>query len=179
MSKFFEPDRHYYTSPPLGEGMVENAERELGVKLPASYIELLRTQNGGVPVRRCFYTDFPTSWSEDHFAISAIRGIGGEWGIDASIGGSDYLIREWEYPDIGVVAFHTPSGGHDAVMLDYSRNGRSEPPGVIYVDEDRIVRPVADSFENFIDGLVRCADCLSVTLRVSHPGGRSSGQADC
>ncbi|MDN3238245.1 SMI1/KNR4 family protein [Glycomyces tritici] len=162
MNFSFEEGMDHYTAPSLQAGMVESAERRLGVKLPRAYLEILRAQNGGVPYRRCFFTDFPTSWNEDHFAISAIRGIGGSWGIDAQVGGSRYLIEEWGYPDIGVVAFRTPSGGHDAVMLDYASAVRPDSPRIVYVDEDRVVRPVADSFEAFIGQLVRCEDCLDV-----------------
>ncbi|GAA1666379.1 hypothetical protein GCM10009830_10050 [Glycomyces endophyticus] len=162
MDFFFEQGMNYYTSPPLDVGMVESAERQLGVKLPRAYLEILRVQNGGVPFRRCCYTDFPTSWSEDHFAIAAVRGIGGSWGIDAQVGGSRYLIKEWGLPDIGVVAFRTPSGGHDAVMLDYSSAVQPDSPRIVYLDDDRVVHPIADSFEAFIDRLVRCEDCLDV-----------------
>lgn len=158
----FEQGLHQDTCPPLLPEMIEAAERHLGVILPRAYLDVLQIQNGGVPMRRCCFTDFPTSWNEDHFAIAAIRGIGGERGIDAPIGGSRYMIREWDYPDIGVVAFRTPSGGHDAVMLDYANADRPDAPKVVYLDEDRAVKPVADSFEAFIDRLVRCPDCLDV-----------------
>jgi hypothetical protein len=46
----------------------------------------------------------------------------------------------------------TPSGGHDTVVLDY-RNAEPGRPSVVYVDEDRIPRKIADSFEEFAEGL--------------------------
>lgn len=45
-----------------------------------------------------------------------------------------------------------PSGGRDTVMLDY-RNAEPGRPSVVYVDEDRIPRKIADSFEEFAEGL--------------------------
>lgn len=81
--ELFEDD-DYYTGPRLDGEMIWRAEEELGVRLPCSYIEMLRLRNGGTPQRRCFPTTFPTSWADDHFEISGIRGIGGSWGIDSS-----------------------------------------------------------------------------------------------
>ena len=85
-----------------------------------------------------------------------LLGISGEWGIDSTsgLGGSAYLIAEWDYPPIGVVIGLTPSGGHDTVMLDYSESGPAGEPAVAYVDEDRIPRRVASSFTAFTNGLV-------------------------
>jgi hypothetical protein len=76
-------------------------------------------------------------------------GAGNEWGIDHELG-SRYLIAEWDYPDIGVVAFGTPSGGHDTVMLDYTNLGPDGEPTVAYVDEDRVPRTIAGSFAEFL-----------------------------
>ncbi|MFJ6570664.1 SMI1/KNR4 family protein [Streptomyces sp. NPDC091292] len=155
MAELFE-DSDYYTGPPLDENMIRRAEEDLGVHLPSSYVEVLLHRNGGTPRRRCCPTTFPTSWADDHFEISGIRGIGGSWGIDSLSGrGSSYLISEWEYPPIGVVICDTPSAGHDTVMLDYSECGPSGEPSVAYIDEDRIPRRVADSFQDFLERLVK------------------------
>jgi len=69
------------------------------------------------------------------------------------------MIDEWGYPRVGVVFCEMPSGGHDAVMLDYSR-GAPEPV-VVYVDEDRVPRVVAASFTAFLASLVDCEDLES------------------
>lgn len=156
MNDLFE-DNDYYAGPPLDAAMVRRAEESLGVRLPSSYIELLFRRNGGIPRRRCYPTDFRTSWAPDHIQISAIRGIGGEWGIDSTSGlGSIDLIAEWGYPEIGVVICDMPSAGHDAVMLDYSANEGGGGPAVAYIDEDRAVRRLAESFEDFWNRLVSC-----------------------
>lgn len=147
-------DSDYYTCPPLTDDAVRAAEANLGRKLPESYLRLVRTKNGGMPKRSCFPTPYRTSWARDHIAIRAILGIGGDSGIDSELLGSHNLIREWGYPNVGVVICDTPSGGHDTVMLDYTVEG--DEPAVVYVDEDRVARPLAPSFEAFLSGLVDC-----------------------
>jgi hypothetical protein len=156
LSDIFEED-DYYTGPNLEAEMVRRAEDLLGIRLPRTYIELLYRRNGGIPKNRCCSTEFTTSWAPDHIQISAIRGIGGEWGIDATSGlGSADMIAEWGYPDVGVVICDMPSAGHDAVMLDYSESGPQGEPAVVYVDEDRIPRRIAGSFSEFLVQLVAC-----------------------
>lgn len=127
---------------PFREELVAAAELSLGVKLPESYIQLLRMRNGGRPVNRRVCTPFRTSWSRDGFEIHSIIGIGSSLGIDGEYG-SRYMIAEWDYPDVGIVIASTPSAGHDTVMLDYSKGGE---PSVIYVDEDRVPRAIAPQF---------------------------------
>lgn len=158
MTGMFDDD-DYYTGPPLNADLVRRAEKSLGVRLPVGYIELLSERNGGVLRRRCCPTEFATSWADDHFEIQALLGIGGEQGIDSLSGlGSADRIAEWEYPKVGVVIFDMPSGGHDTVMLDYTQSDQNEEPAVVYVDEDRIPKRVADSFNEFIAKLKSCAD---------------------
>jgi len=152
----FEDD-DYYTGPPLTDALVTSAERSLGLRLPPAYLEVLRTRNGGVPTARCFPTSFPTSWADDHVELSGLRGLGGTWGIDSeSALGSHALVREWGYPDIGLVLCDMPSGGHDVIMLDYRGCGPAGEPSVAYVDEDRVPRELAPSFAGFVQGLRAC-----------------------
>lgn len=156
MTGFFE-DEDYYTGPPLDVAMVRRAEEHLRVRLPAAYLDLLYRQNGGVPRSRCFPTGFPTTWAPDHIQISAIRGVGGEWGIDSATGlGNAAMIAEWGYPEIGVVICDTPSAGHDTIMLDYTESGPSGEPAVAYIDEDRVPRRIAESFDEFLSNLTSC-----------------------
>ncbi|NUT99583.1 MAG: SMI1/KNR4 family protein [Saccharothrix sp.] len=155
--EFWEADP-YYTGPPLTEDLVRGAEASLGVRLPRSYLALLGRRNGGTPRRRCAFTPFPTSWAPDHFEIRGLRGIGGKWGIDSPDLGSRYLVAEWGYPDVGVVICQLPSAGHDTVMLDYRECGPEGEPAVVYVDEDRVPRRVAGTFDEFTAILVACPD---------------------
>src|SRR5881397_4059468 len=69
-------DSYYFTGPPVTEEMIRAAEAKLGYKLPQSYIRLIKIKNGGSLKRDCFPTTVPTSWAEDHVALSGIRGIG-------------------------------------------------------------------------------------------------------
>lgn len=153
----FWDDSDYFTGPPLTSEALKNAETNLGFKLPEAYIELLRSRNGGTPRRDCFPTATPTSWAADHIALSGIRGIGGEWGIDSPTLGSEVMIREWGYPRVGVVVGECPSAGHDVVMLDYSLVGPEGEPRIIHVETERDpleVTVLAPNFAQFINGLV-------------------------
>jgi hypothetical protein len=150
-------DDDFYTGPPLTDALIALAESLLGVRLPSSYLGVLRTRNGGVPTARCFRTSFPTSWADDHVELSGIRGLGGTWGIESEGGlGSRALIREWGYPAIGVVLCDMPSAGHDVIMLDYLNCGSAGEPAVAYVDEDRVPRELAPTFAAFAHGLRTC-----------------------
>ena len=157
-SDFFD-ESNYFTGPPLTEGMIRAAEAQLGYKLPACYLRLLRVKNGGSPKRKCYPTGQP-GWADDHVEVSAIRGIGGTWGIDSEQRGNRYMIREWGYPDVGILIGQTPSAGHDGVMLDYSVCGPDGEPRVIHVDtegDEPQVQVLAPNFEAFLLGLVDCA----------------------
>ncbi|WP_068774290.1 SMI1/KNR4 family protein [Paenibacillus sp. FJAT-26967] len=157
--KEFWDESDYFTSPdPVTGDRIRETEHLLGYKLPQSYLELIQSRNGGSPVNSCFPTDTPTSWAEDHVAVSGICGIGGTWGIDSEDFGSRFMIEEWGYPDIGIVVCECPSAGHDAIMLDYSECGREGEPRVIHVDVETDGEPrrtfLAEDFESFIRGLV-------------------------
>ena len=150
--EFFEDD-DCFTGPPITPELIQGAETRLGVRLPAAYKNLLSERNGGSPRRRCFMTDFETSWAPGFFEISALLGVGGERGIDGDMG-SDYLVGEWDYPDIGVVICVTAAAGPDTVMLDYRDCEPGDEPSVAYIDEDRVPRTSASSFDGFVSQLV-------------------------
>lgn len=146
-----------YQSDSPSDELIASVEEELGYKLPSSYISWMKRQNGGVPINTCFPTEYPTSWAEDHIAITGILGIGREksYSLCGDLG-SRFMIEEWGYPDIGVVICDCPSAGHDVVMLDYRACGRNGEPEVIHVDQedDYEITFLADNFEAFIRGLV-------------------------
>ncbi|MGG4441671.1 SMI1/KNR4 family protein [Brevibacillus fortis] len=148
--------KSYLSEPPTDE-LIASIEEELGYKLPASYLALMRQQNGGVPKNTCFPTEDPTSWAEDHIAITGILGIGREksYSLCGDLG-SLFMIEEWGYPDIGIVICDCPSAGHDVVMLDYRACGKDGEPEVIHVDQesDYEITFLAENFEAFIRGLV-------------------------
>ena len=67
-----------YVSEPPSDELITSVENELGYKLPASYIWLMKQHNGGIPRNTCYPCDEPTCWAEDHVAITGIFGIGRE-----------------------------------------------------------------------------------------------------
>ncbi len=163
-TNFWEDDayalREYVSEPPSDE-LIASIEQELGYKLPASYIWLMKQHNGGIPADTCFPTDCSTSWADDHVAISGIFGIGREkkYSLCGKFG-SQFMIDEWEYPAIGVAICDCPSAGHDMIFLDYRECGPQGEPKVVHIDQecDYEITPLADNFEEFIRGLVNDDD---------------------
>ena len=94
--------RKEYVGAKLTSEMIQKVEHELGYKLPASYIALLKSQNGGIPLNTNFPTTEPTSWADDHVAITGILGIDSSktYSVLGSIGG-EFMKNEWGYPNIG------------------------------------------------------------------------------
>ncbi len=135
-------------------------ERELGYRLPPSYIEFMRFQNGGIPRRTNHRTRERTSWSPDHIAITGLFSVGGDRPCSL-LGefGSRFWVAEWGYPPIGVYFADCPSAGHDMLCLDYRACGPVGEPQVVHVDQELEYRVtfVASSFEAFIRGLQRDA----------------------
>lgn len=157
---FWDDDEYamneYIGAPPTEE-MIEETERELGYKLPESYIWLMKQHNGGIPFNVCFPCDEPTSWADDHVAITGIMGVDKDkiYSLCGQLG-SRFMIEEWGYPDIGVAICDCPSAGHDMIFLDYRECGPQGEPKVVHVDQedDYYVTLLADNFEEFIRGLV-------------------------
>ena len=136
--------------------MIESVEKELGYKLPESYIWLMKQHNGGITTKSCFPANEPTTWAENHVAITGILGIGREkrYSLCGEFG-SQFMIDEWEYPAIGVAICDCPSAGHDMIFLDYRECGPKGEPKVVHVDQehDYKITHLADTFEEFICGL--------------------------
>ncbi|WP_338754461.1 SMI1/KNR4 family protein [Bacillus sp. FJAT-52991] len=76
LQEFWGESDYFTISIQVKEKMIEEAEQQLGYKLPDSYIELIKIKNGGRPVN----TIYPMTMY--HIAIDGIRGIGGNNGID-------------------------------------------------------------------------------------------------
>ena len=145
-----------YVSDSPSDELIASVEEELGYKLPAAYIWLMKQHNGGIPVNTCYPCDEPTCWSDDHVAITGIFGIGREKSCSlCGELGSQFMIDEWEYPAIGVAICDCPSAGHDMIFLDYRACGPQGEPAVVHVDQenDYKITHLADSFEEFVRGL--------------------------
>jgi hypothetical protein len=156
---FWEPSEYalrQYVGAPLTAEVIAAVERELGYKLPESYIELMRFQNGGIPRRTNHRTKEPTLWAHDHIAIAGIYSVGGDKPYSL-LGrfGSQFWVDEWRYPPIGVYFADCPSAGHDMMCLDYRACGPNGEPQVVHIDQERDYRivVVAENFEAFIRGL--------------------------
>ncbi|CAM1358686.1 SMI1/KNR4 family protein [Tenacibaculum xiamenense] len=154
--KDFWSDNEYSDEYPTDE-IVLSIENELGYKLPISYIEFMRHQNGGAPTNDCYPTNEETSWAFDHIAISEIMAIGrsSEYSLCGELG-SLFMIEEWGYPDTGIYICTCPSAGHDMVMLDYANLNKDGEPKVVHVDQEYDYKKtiIANNFETFIRGLV-------------------------
>ena len=147
--------RAEYTCPPLTDAALARVEAELGVTLPADYVAMARHHNGGVPVRACHRAG-PTSWADDHVALTGLFGIGDER-PSSLLGetGHAFWVDVWGYPEIGVYFADCPSAGHDLIALDYRACGPEGEPSVVHVDQDAdfAITPLAPTFGAFVRGL--------------------------
>lgn len=114
----------------------------------------MKHQNGGIP----FNCAFPTneSWGDGYVVIDSIYGIGRDKRYSLCGGlGSQFIIDEWGYPNIGVAICQCPSAGHDMIFLDYRECGKNGEPKVVHVDQesDYEITFLANTFEEFVCGL--------------------------
>ncbi len=147
---------NYISEPPTDE-LINSIEKELGHKLPFSYIEFMKVQNGGIPYKNSFPTNERTSWVEDHVAVTGFLSIGKEKMYSLCGGlGSQFMIDEWGYPKIGVYFADCPSAGHDMICFDYRKHGKNGEPQVVHIDQedDYKITFLANNFEKFVTGLV-------------------------
>lgn len=137
-----------YELPEITNEEIEKVEKLLGVKLPASYVNLMREKNGGT----LSYNIFPSKKVEDDFLmLDYLLGIGMEDGI----GETPYMIEEWELPsDIILLS----GDGHSWVVLDYRNYSGDNPPiSFIDVEVNKDIK-IANSFEEFISKLEKHED---------------------
>jgi hypothetical protein len=146
-----------YVEETASDELIQSIEEELGYQLPASYIELMKLHNGGIPKRNCFPTTEPTSWAENHIAITGIMSIGRNktYSLCGPLG-SKFMMEQWGYPGTGIFICDCPSAGHDMIMLDYSKCGRNGEPEVVHIEQEWDFKKtfLAKDFEMFIRGLV-------------------------
>ncbi|PYZ97014.1 hypothetical protein CR205_13160 [Alteribacter lacisalsi] len=132
---------------PLTDKNIKIAEKKLRVKLPDSFVNILKQQNGGYITCNAHPSDVPTSWADDHVPVDHFFGIG--MGKEKGILDSEYFIQEWGLPDNVVLI---SGDGHSWIALDY-RGRKTEPPVIfIDVDDEQIVE-LAQDFDSFLSGL--------------------------
>lgn len=146
---------------PLTQELLDAAERELGVRLPESFVSLLRGQNGGY-----LRVGFPDS-QNFNTTHDVIRGVGTKFPRlekDAWWHGDENFKprptgAEWLVPFDG--------DGHWDLCLDYRRSetapdGLRTHPAVVVIDteerEPDIESSIAASFDDYLALLVSSDD---------------------
>jgi hypothetical protein len=166
--------RKHYIGEPLTDELLVSIELELGYKLPSSYAELMKTQNGGLLTRTTYRTPGWDIGVDGIYGInrSKSKSLGGIWrqtkaftGRNPKTGepihveartfrtGSRSWIDEWGYPPIGIYFAEGPSEGHTMTCLDYRACGPGGEPQVVHVTQDRDITAMAPNFEMFVRGL--------------------------
>ena len=142
IKELFEKDDHY-TFPPFTEEILEKTEKEIGWKLPESYIALLKIINGG----RINYDIFEESWLEAVYGVSLDEG--------GLVDMFDNWINEWQYPNIGIPFGQTQSAGHDMYFMDFRSINKNGEPRIVHIDNefDNEITVVADNLEDFLTKL--------------------------
>lgn len=141
-------DDDYLKLAPINDELIKKAEEVLNVKLPESYIILLKEQNGGTLRLDVHPTSKPNSWADDHVNVSGLYGISFNEN-ESSILESRYLIREWEMPENIVLL---SGDGHTWIALDY-RNVAENPPVIFIDNEFEEIIELAPNFERFLQNL--------------------------
>jgi hypothetical protein len=168
--------REKYIGEPLTDELLASIELELGYKLPTSYAELMKTQNGGLLARTAYRTENQTIRVQGIYGINRSKtySLGGIWKQtkartlrNADTGepihveartyrtGSRFYIDDRGYPPIGVYFADTISAGHDMICLDYRACGPGGEPQIVHVDQecDYDIEVLAPNFEMFVRGL--------------------------
>ncbi len=156
IANFWEEDVAKKATPPSAEAIAE-VERELGYKLPESYIKFMSVQNGGYSNNNVALTKNPTTWSGTHVVAQGFVPIAkeSEEMMDSIITHTKFMVSEWGYPEIGIAIADTPTAGHDLIFLDYRECGKDGEPKVSHVDQEVNYRisVLAENFEEFIRNL--------------------------
>lgn len=132
-----------YELPEITNIEIEQAEKLFGVKLPASYLDLMREKNGGT----LLYNSFSSKKVEDGFLIiDYLLGVS----LEDGIGETPYMIDEWELPSEIILL---SGDGHSWVVLDY-RNYSGENPPISFIDVEvnKDVK-IAKDFTDFVTHL--------------------------
>ena len=141
-------DDDYLKLAPINDELIKKAEEVLNVKLPESYINFLKEQNGGTLRLDVHPTSKPNSWADDHVNVSGLYGISFDEN-ESSILESRYLIREWEMPENIILL---SGDGHTWIALDY-RNVAENPPVIFIDNEFEEIIELAPNFESFLQNL--------------------------
>ncbi len=161
MENFWDTNKYYtenYVEEPLTDEMITFTEKELGYKLPKTYIALMQIQNGGKPTKEYWINEYAKSNEVSKIGITGFLGVGSTKN-NSLFGqfGNAFWFKEWGYPrDIGVIIADTESGGHEMIYLDYRECGKDGEPKVsaCFQEYDYEIQILANSFEEFLSMLV-------------------------
>jgi hypothetical protein len=120
-----------YVHPPVTHAAIARAQEQLGVRLPAAYLAVLRQQNGGM-----LRLTWPGTVSE------TLYGIGDAWPS----------VTTAQAPAPGLVCFD--GDGHWFLCMDYRQTGADQEPEVTLLEpEAGVDRVLAPDFGSFVEGL--------------------------
>jgi hypothetical protein len=149
----YAPSKHY-TLPRLTADEVRRAERQLGIRLPAAYVRLLKYQNGG---RLRYGGIFPeqrsprTHTTRKVYEFESIAGLHSR--LERALNAITTVARkEWDLPE-GLFPFD--GDGHWWLCLDYRKCGPQGEPCITHYDTEyeREAR-IASSFAVLVSGLI-------------------------
>lgn len=168
LSQFWDDDElalEEYVDDIPNDTLIASIETELGYKLPASYIALMKLHNGGVPYATCFPLPADDNTEEqDYIEITGFLSIGRKKMNSLCGAAGNKLFKDaWHYPDYGVYICDCPSAGFDLILLDYRNCGPEGEPSVAYVNiEDDEIITLASDFAAFVQGLVDESEMISL-----------------
>lgn len=144
-------------NPKVNDLLVSDVEQVLGVKLPESYISLMKQWNGGyleeeyqvvlldsVPENLNYYL------GEGFWGLNLLAGISTDINNNEGIVYTAQTAHEWGVPE-KVISFD--GDGHTWLALDYRENEKN--PKVIFIETDNLVfLELAKNFGDFIESII-------------------------
>ncbi|AXR06760.1 SMI1/KNR4 family protein [Salinimonas sediminis] len=148
-------------NPEVTVSLIEEVEIVLGVKLPESYISLMKKWNGGyfdqeyqvllsndVPEELDFYL------GEGFWGINSIAGISSDKSNSEGILYTAQAAFEWGV-EKQIIALE--GDGHTWIALDFREN--KDDPTVIFIETEKLLSfQIARSFDDFLNKIVPLID---------------------
>ncbi|MCB9846503.1 MAG: SMI1/KNR4 family protein [Phycisphaeraceae bacterium] len=150
----YPPSKHY-THRGFSDQRVRDAEKALGVRLPKSYIELLRFRNGARLRWGGVYPDEPPPRHHTDRAVYEFEAIAGihptAWNALPSFARTS--SDEWQVPELLIPI---DGDGHWYVCLDYRTRGPKGEPRIVHFEADRPneCTQIAPSFRELLHRLM-------------------------
>ncbi|MBI1891264.1 MAG: SMI1/KNR4 family protein [Burkholderiales bacterium] len=135
---------------------MKEVEALLGVKLPQSYVDLMRRQNGGYVEERLIspLAEVPQEMKyyigDGYVSVGSIAGLNPRPGAHGSITQTTYMVDEWDLPK-GVVLLD--GDGHTWIALDY-RQAKENPPVIFLISDSGRHINIAKDFSDFLDRMI-------------------------